>query len=159
MSCIQNQGFQTTPDCWKEKKRKILFTDVNVLGVDSSSDTQTMCMGHYEIKPPICKRIHANNKLENGLMHLYYVFQSFKRQSVSITQTFSTSIESSRGADMSCIQNHGFQTTQDLFTRGEQEIQTLIYYQMWIFSHVGPTLLKSPIDTWQELQMYIYDIH
>ena len=37
-----------------------------------------MCMGHYEIKPPIYEKfieknkcIHTNDMLENGLMYLY----------------------------------------------------------------------------------------
>ena len=41
-----------------------------------------MCVGHYEITPPIYKKfveknkcLCTNGKLENGLRYLYYVFQ------------------------------------------------------------------------------------
>ena len=40
--------------------------------------TDMMCMGHYEIKPPIYKIfveknkcLHTNDMLENGLVYLY----------------------------------------------------------------------------------------
>ena len=49
------------------------------LGVDSSLDISLLCVGHYEMKPPILyenfmennKCICTNGKLENEFMYLY----------------------------------------------------------------------------------------